>query len=194
MGATVDEARRAAIIEAALTCFIRDGYARTRVEDIARAAGLSRPLLYRHFKSKEAVFVALAEQLFETALQRAKTALAGSDDVVERIHAALLAWTEDHFRLIGSPHGNELLEAETDSVRPLWVEAKATMERMMATTLEAATNAGELDLDARGLTPAGIAGTLNAAHYGLKSETTSRETYEARLQTLMTLLRHSTQP
>jgi TetR/AcrR family transcriptional regulator, transcriptional repressor of aconitase len=49
--------RKAAIVQAALPLFARKGYAETTTKDLARAAGVSEPLLYRHFPSKEALFV-----------------------------------------------------------------------------------------------------------------------------------------
>jgi AcrR family transcriptional regulator len=51
--------RRATITEAAGPLFARDGYAATRLDDIAAAAGVSKPILYRHFDSKKALYMAL---------------------------------------------------------------------------------------------------------------------------------------
>jgi AcrR family transcriptional regulator len=60
--------RRAQILEAARTCFIRNGYGHTRVDDIAKEAGLSKGGVYFHFSSKREIFDALLER------QQAKTA------------------------------------------------------------------------------------------------------------------------
>ncbi len=49
--------RKAAIVKAALPLFARQGFARTTTKDLARAAGVSEPLLYRHFPSKEALYL-----------------------------------------------------------------------------------------------------------------------------------------
>ena len=48
--------RKAAIVQAALPLFARKGYAETTTKDLARAAGVSEPLLYKHFPSKEALY------------------------------------------------------------------------------------------------------------------------------------------
>jgi AcrR family transcriptional regulator len=48
--------RKAAIVQAALPLFARQGYAETTIKDLARAAGVSEPLLYKHFPSKEALY------------------------------------------------------------------------------------------------------------------------------------------
>jgi len=62
------EDRRAEILAAARACFIRNGYAHTRVEDIAREAGLSKGGVYCHFSTKREIFDALySEQQARTA-------------------------------------------------------------------------------------------------------------------------------
>jgi AcrR family transcriptional regulator len=48
--------RKRAIVEAALPLFARQGYAETTTKDLALAAGVSQPLLYKHFPSKEALY------------------------------------------------------------------------------------------------------------------------------------------
>jgi AcrR family transcriptional regulator len=51
------EDRKTAIVKAALPLFARQGYAETTTKDLAQAAGVSEPLLYRHFPSKEALYL-----------------------------------------------------------------------------------------------------------------------------------------
>ncbi len=48
--------KRAAILEAALRTFIRDGYGLARVEAIAELAGVAKPTVYNHFGDKETLF------------------------------------------------------------------------------------------------------------------------------------------
>ena len=49
--------RRDLIADAARRCFARWGVSRTRMEDIAKECGVPRPVLYRHYASKEALLV-----------------------------------------------------------------------------------------------------------------------------------------
>jgi len=51
--------RRALIVEAAGRLFGVRGYEATRLDDIAAAAGVTKPVLYRHFESKQALYLAL---------------------------------------------------------------------------------------------------------------------------------------
>jgi AcrR family transcriptional regulator len=56
--------RRAAIVEAALDEFIARGFTATRLDDVARRAGVAKGTIYLHFKDKEALF----EGLVRTAI------------------------------------------------------------------------------------------------------------------------------
>jgi AcrR family transcriptional regulator len=49
--------RKLAIVKAALPLFARKGFAETTTRELAHAAGVSEPLLYKHFPSKEALYV-----------------------------------------------------------------------------------------------------------------------------------------
>jgi AcrR family transcriptional regulator len=49
-------ARRDAILDAALANFSTQGYAATRLDDVARRAGVAKGTIYLHFKDKEALF------------------------------------------------------------------------------------------------------------------------------------------
>jgi AcrR family transcriptional regulator len=56
--------RRAAIVEAAMEEFIARGFAATRLDDVAKRAGVAKGTLYLHFKDKESMF----EELIRTAI------------------------------------------------------------------------------------------------------------------------------
>ncbi len=54
------ESRAPEILEAALACFAQKGFAGTRMDDIARRAGITKGTIYLYFDSKQSVFKALA--------------------------------------------------------------------------------------------------------------------------------------
>lgn len=56
------EARRQAILDAALACFARDGFHDTTIQDIAREAGVSHGAIYRYFPSKDDIIDAAAHR------------------------------------------------------------------------------------------------------------------------------------
>src|SRR5258707_12359316 len=51
--------KRAAILEGAKIVFLRDGFGTATMDDVAAAAGVGKQTVYRHFGSKEALFVGL---------------------------------------------------------------------------------------------------------------------------------------
>ena len=51
--------RRALILREAGRLFAREGYAGTRLDDVAAAAHVTKPMVYRHFESKKALYMAL---------------------------------------------------------------------------------------------------------------------------------------
>ena len=54
------DARPAELIDAALAVFVERGYAGTRLDDVARHAGVTKGTMYLYFESKEALFKAMA--------------------------------------------------------------------------------------------------------------------------------------
>lgn len=56
--------RREQVLEAAMPVFARHGYEGTSTEDVAKAAGISQPYLFRLFATKRALFIELLERGF----------------------------------------------------------------------------------------------------------------------------------
>lgn len=54
--------RRARILDAAERCFVRSGFHRTTMQDVAAEAGMSPGNIYRYFRSKDAIVAGLAER------------------------------------------------------------------------------------------------------------------------------------
>lgn len=55
------------ILDAAMGCFFRQGVHATRMEEVARAAGIAKGTVYLYFKSKEDLLAALLQRHFEAA-------------------------------------------------------------------------------------------------------------------------------
>jgi TetR/AcrR family transcriptional regulator, transcriptional repressor of aconitase len=71
----LDRERRKQILDAALQCFLQFGYSKTSMDDVAKKANLSRPLIYLKFKSKQDLFLGLYVDFTEEALTQAATVL-----------------------------------------------------------------------------------------------------------------------
>ena len=55
--------RRRQLLDVALTVFARDGFHDASMNDVARAAGVTKPVLYQHFSSKRDLFVELLTEI-----------------------------------------------------------------------------------------------------------------------------------
>jgi AcrR family transcriptional regulator len=104
--------KRERILAAARELFLRQGLRATSMEAIAKGAGMAKPTLYAEFADKDAVFLAILEQLVANKLASFEAAMAGPEPLAERIGKALAA----EFGVIaaaiaGSPHVDELFSA-----------------------------------------------------------------------------------
>jgi AcrR family transcriptional regulator len=81
--------RRATIVEAAGRLFGARGYDGTRLDDVAAAAGVTKPILYRHFADKERLYLALLER-HRADLDR--FAVPAEGPLEERVRAVLEVW------------------------------------------------------------------------------------------------------
>lgn len=59
------DARRSQLLDVALQIFSEHGYAAATMDDIAEAAGVTKPLLYQHFESKRALYLELVDDISE---------------------------------------------------------------------------------------------------------------------------------
>lgn len=81
--------RRAQIVRAAAAVLGRQGYSGTSLKEIAREAGVAQGLLHYYFESKEELLLAVVTSLDLELRLTWKTAVAGVDDPLERIVAAV---------------------------------------------------------------------------------------------------------
>jgi AcrR family transcriptional regulator len=90
--------RRALIVEAAGRMFGEHGYEATRLDQIAAAAGVTKPILYRHFDSKRDLYLALLER-HRADLPGFVAAMPAVGSPEDRLRAVLdlwLAYVEQH--------------------------------------------------------------------------------------------------
>jgi len=87
-------ATRERILHAALTVFARKGYHRALVDDIVRASRTSKGAVYHHFPNKEALFLALVDELAARLATSLTNAIQASHGALEKVGAALRAGLE----------------------------------------------------------------------------------------------------
>lgn len=114
-------ARQDQILDAAETCFVRNGFHRSTMQDLAREASMSSPNIYRYFVSKEAVLLSMAERERRRAADRIASLEAAGDK-----RAALMSTIA--FYHLEIPRAATILRVE------LWSEATRNPE--IATILQ----------------------------------------------------------
>jgi len=89
--------RRQQLLRVAASVFAQYGYDGTTTAALAAAAGITEPLLYRHFESKRGLFAAIVEDLLEQLATRWEELFAATDDPVEQVRMA----TRQYARVLG---------------------------------------------------------------------------------------------
>lgn len=79
--------RRRELIVAAARLFAARGYYAVTVDDLGEALGISGPALYRHFPSKQALLVAVFDQVIEMQREDLKEALSEASDPASALEA-----------------------------------------------------------------------------------------------------------
>src|SRR5207302_6274585 len=78
--------RKRQLLTHAKQLFVTLGYQNTTTEKIARAAGISEPVLYRHFDSKKALFLEVLQEIREATLSRWSAGTADITDPLAKLH------------------------------------------------------------------------------------------------------------
>jgi AcrR family transcriptional regulator len=102
--------RERSMLEAAGETFAAHGFHDASMDTIAAAAGISKPMLYNYFGSKEGLYVAYVERSGALLMQRMREAAPTDAPAAERLRAGILAflsYAQEH-----SP-GWEILHRET---------------------------------------------------------------------------------
>ena len=86
--------RRAQLLDAAKEVFTSKGYHAAAMDDIAEAAGVSKPVLYQHFPSKLDLYLALLDSSCERLVEIVTGALASTDHNADRVVATMGAFYE----------------------------------------------------------------------------------------------------
>ena len=86
--------RRAQLLDAANDVFTSKGYHAAAMDDIADAAGVSKPVLYQHFPSKLDLYLALLDTSCDRLVEVVREALDSTEDNADRVVATMGAFYE----------------------------------------------------------------------------------------------------
>ncbi len=126
--------RRRQLIDVALETFANTGYTATTMEDIATAAGVTKPLLYQHFTSKRSLYLELIDDVTARLINALGTAAGNAVGFRRQVEAGVSAYfqftldNQSAIRMLyDAPHDEELArglrsiqDAITDYISPLF--------------------------------------------------------------------------
>jgi AcrR family transcriptional regulator len=98
-------ARREQLLDVALQVFARQGYHGASMNDVADAAGVTKPVVYQHFDSKRELYLALLEEVGARLLTAISKATAGATDGKNQTELGFRAY----FRWVAEDHDAFLL-------------------------------------------------------------------------------------
>jgi AcrR family transcriptional regulator len=145
--------RKRQLLEHAKELFVTHGYQNTTTKDIAESAGVSEPVLYRHFPSKKALFLEVLQGIREATLGRWRTQTANLTDPLAKLHAIAdmyLGTTREQAREFRIMH-RTLIECADEEIASLLRSFYLDSEELLAQVIAEGQQAGVFrrDLDAR---------------------------------------------
>jgi AcrR family transcriptional regulator len=153
-------AKRQKVIEAASLVFRRHGFARTSMEAIAEAAGISRPSLYLVFANKEEAFAAAVDHMGELALDQLRQALPAFGTLQDKLAFICEQWAgRGYDRIKENPDARDLTDPALAPVRAVYGRLQGLLAELLA---DAVARSGLPE------TPGQVAGLLVAAMRGFK--------------------------
>ena len=84
--------REKQLLDVALRLFIERGYQGTSIEELARAAGVTRPIIYAHFGSKDGIYLACLRRARQELDARFAAISGISSDLTERLRLGIDAY------------------------------------------------------------------------------------------------------
>ncbi len=136
-------AKKNSVLDTAADVFAQYGFKRTTMNDIAQAAGISRPALYLMFDNKEHLFQELAAYRLNLALLAAKAVLENDGSVSSRFIEAILVFEKTYTEPVAnSPHGAELIDVNMSLAGEVMIKGKSKLIAALAKVLKDADESG----------------------------------------------------
>lgn len=158
------DARPEEILEAAKHVFGESGYAGTKLDDVARRAGVSKGTLYLYFDSKEALFRAMVRAKVVAALAHAEETVRTFDGSSRELLVILISSMYRRLRDDGMARVGRVVQAELPSFPELaqfyFEEVILRSRRLVSRVLERGVESGEFREVSHGFAARGLASLL----------------------------------
>jgi AcrR family transcriptional regulator len=143
--------RKRQLLAHAKNLFVTQGYHATTTEKIAQAAGVSEPVLYRHFDSKKALFLEVLEEIRTATLKRWHAETSSLTDPLAKLHAIAdmyLGSTREHAVEYRIMH-RTLVETDDEEIvallRSFYLDSEALLAKIIAEGQQAGVFRRSLD-------------------------------------------------
>ena len=166
------EQTRARIADAALDLFAKQGYAETTVDEIARAADISRRTLFLYFPNKAAMLFDHLVGQREAAIDRLR-ARPTSEAVLASLHAVLRDLCEEGYDRRLLRQIRTVLDTEPEIAASQLSLVSQTFQRAVVTTLEERCSGQKSSLEVKALTIMALGWMTTASHIYLVEGRTS---------------------
>ncbi len=151
--------RRRQLLDVAIEVFGERGFHNTSMNDVATAAGITKPVLYQHFESKRDLYAALLESVGQELIDRITDAVANATRPKEMVDLGFQAW----FRFVAEePAGYALLYSGESRQDPEFSQQAARVEQELTTTIVGLIDRPDLDGEHRRILAHGIMGISEA--------------------------------
>jgi AcrR family transcriptional regulator len=153
------DARRRQLFEVALSLFADHGYAATTMDEIAEAAGVTKPLVYQHFESKRALYLELMDVFSTELVNRIVEATANAAGPRQQVEAGFAAYFE---LMVANEQAFRLLYGRDAPDDPELGAALVRVEETIAEAIDPLIDAG-LDPEHRLLLAHAVVGMAEGA-------------------------------
>jgi AcrR family transcriptional regulator len=178
------------VLEAAKAVFLRYGFRRVTMQDIAAEAGISRPALYLIYPNKEEVFKAAARQIAKESLAAIRAGLAHQATVNAQLHFAFEVWSIETFKMmLSSPDARDVIECAQGFARETVRAIDSEFETVLVEILRPLTRGKPPVLPA-----SQIAHLLASSAHGYKEMSTTVEQLRTMIAGLITLTLAALEP
>ena len=179
-------AQREAILVAATAAFLRYGFKKTSMDDVARAAGVSRQGLYLYFDTKDLLFRESLQHLVSHLISTARAvAEDGNLSLRDRLVGAFEAVHCSAFHNASPEDALELLQSAQSAAGALLVQLERDLMGIVAALL---AEAGVVDRWEAGVTVAELSEQLLMSAKGIKTSVDTLAAYRERMLTAIRIV------
>ncbi|MGD9690101.1 MAG: TetR/AcrR family transcriptional regulator [Phycisphaerales bacterium] len=140
------EKRKSQLLDTAARIFAARGYTGATTAELAKAAGITEPIIYRHFKGKKELFIALVERTGQQTIRDWEESLRGINDPAARLarlisaNPMVLMRGRVSYRVIAQA----MMEVEDPGIREAIIAHVQKLHAFIMKEVDAAQDSGQV--------------------------------------------------